>query len=182
MNPYFYVSLLSLVSVNVWHAALLILNKDKIRPRSLSEHATVSIGKLRTHRLVHICASVLLVFFALAYLLPHHYVLATWLLIFGAVFDVLEVLTLNKVSAARWTFMEPHFTTAWLMLGCYLMYAVVISHTASLVSWVPQAVWLFFIVLLIGAARDGFRRLWAVQMVYILLLACVVILAHAKLG
>lgn len=124
----------------------------------------------------------LLAVFALTYLLPNQHVLAAWLLIAGALFDVLEVLTLNKASAARWTFREPHFTTAWLMVGSYLLYGVVIAQAAALEPWLPQAVWLLFLLLLIFTIRDGFRKLWAAQMTYFLLLAMVVIMAHAKLG
>lgn len=134
-----------------------------------------------SHRIAHIGASGLLALFAFTYLLPNHYTLEAALLLLGSLFDILEVVTLNKTSAARWSITEPHFTTAWLMAGSYLMYGLVISRTATVSPVLAGSAWLFFGLLFIAAARDRFRNFWIAQMWYFSLLALIIVVAHVAL-
>jgi len=174
-------SLLPLIWVNVWHSLLLAKRSKDNRPHSISHHATETPELLRTHRLMHSSSSAVMAVFALGFLLPHGYAAAASLLITAAVFDVLEVLTLNKSNAAETLKLNSHTATAWPMALFYLLYATVIIPIAHLSPLLSVAVWLTPAILAALFKWRKFSGFWIVQHVYFCLLALVLVIAHVRL-
>ena len=176
-----FLSLIPLVGLNIWHSVLLMMPYRAKRPGSISEHATETRRLLTSHRVMHISGSVLLWVFSFGYLLPHHATIAAGLLIIGGVFDVLEVLTLNKKTAATTIRLNPHTITAWSMALSYLLYASVIVVVVGMSAWLSLAVWVSFLILLAVSALGKFKHFWLTQHIYFCCLALVIMVAHLRL-
>jgi hypothetical protein len=174
-------SLLPLIWVNVWHSYLLAKRSKDNRPHSISEHATETPELLRTHRFMHSSSSAVMAVFALGFLLPNGYVLAACFLITAAVFDVLEVFTLNKTNASTTLVLNGHTATAWPMALFYLLYATVIIPVAQLNPLLSVAIWITPTVIAAVFKWRKFRGFWIVQHVYFCLLSLVLIIAHLRL-
>ncbi len=182
MNTFLIIlSLLPLVWVNVWHSLLLARGSKDNRPHSISEHATETPQLLRTQRLMHSSSSAVMVVFALGFLLPNGHPLAACLLIAAAVFDVLEVLTLNKSNAATTLQLNSHTATAWPMALFYLLYATVIIPIARLNPLLAVPIWLTPALVATLFKWRKFSGFWIVQHVYFCLLSLVLIIAHVRL-
>ena len=158
MNTFFLIlSLIPLIAVNVWHNILLSEPTADHKPRSISEHAVSSSHLLFRHRVAHTVGSILLSIYGLFYLFPHGHIVAGSLLIGAAIFDVIEVVTLNKKSASDITALNYHVVTAWAMALCYLLYASVIVTIAGLSSLFVFVIWTSFAALLITAVLQYYR-------------------------
>ncbi len=176
-----FLSLLPLIGVNIWHTLLLVKRSKDGRPHSISQHATETPELLRTHRLMHTSASVILIAFAIGFLIPNGYLLAACLLITGAIFDVLEVVTLNKRNAAETFRLNSHTTTAWSMAVFYLLYASVIISVAKLSPFFVIAAWLTPAILAVLFNLRKFNGFWIAQHMYFCLLALALVIAHVRL-
>lgn len=176
-----FLSLLPLIWVNVWHGYLLLRHSKDNRPHSISHHATETPELLRIHRFMHISASVVLSAFAIGFLIPDAHALAACFLIAAAIFDALEVLTLNKRNAAETLKLNSHTATAWPMALFYLLYATIIIPIAKLKPLLSVAIWLTPAILAALFRWRKFSGFWIVQHVYFCLLALVIIIAHIRL-
>lgn len=176
-----FLSLLPLIWVNIWHSFLLVKHSKDDRPHSISHHATEAPELLRIHRFIHSSASVVLTAFAIGFLIPNGHTLAAFFLIAAAIFDVLEVLNLNKSNAAETLKLNSHTATAWPMALFYLLYATTIVSIAQLSSLLSVAIWLAPVTLASLFRWRKFRAFWIVQHVYFCLLGLVLIIAHVRL-
>lgn len=171
-------STLPLIIVNIWHSILLFSRERDNKPHTISHHAAETTNLLRVHRIMHISASVILMLFSFCYLFLHNHYLVGWLLIGGALFDVLEVITLNKKSAEKVVSVNYHTITAWTMAFFYLVYASLISLTVNFSSLLVFAIWIAFVVFLIISVARSFKSFWIMQHIYFCFLALIMIAAH----
>jgi hypothetical protein len=178
---YYVLSIFPLCLVTAWHAYLLCSFKGSSRTETISEHACETKQKLRLHRAVHILASICLFLFGALFLWQHDYHTMALLLMSGAVFDVIEVMTLNEYIAHKPVLFEPHQTSAWAMAFCYLTYGVLATKTAGLSPLLVSTVWVSFFIILGISIKKKFRRFWVSQMTYFTLLSIVLAIAQAKL-
>lgn len=183
MNTFFLiVSLIPLIAVNVWHNVLLSEPTAGHKPRSISEHAASSPHLLLRHRIAHTVGSIFLSIYGLFYLLPHGHSVAASLLIGAAIFDVIEVVTLNKKSASEITALNYHVVTAWAMALCYLLYASVAVTIAGLSSLFVFMIWISFAALLITAVLRKFKDFWITQHIYFCFLALIMAIGQIALS
>lgn len=174
-------TLLPLVGLNFWHTILLLQPSRDRKPHTISEHAVQSSSLLFRHRMAHTTSSVVLVLFGSFYLLANGYHLAGWLLISGAFFDILEVLTLNKKSASEVAHFNYHVVTAWSMALCYLLYASTIVLIAGFGMYLAVLIWSSFALLLAVSAFRRFRNFWFTQHIYFCFLALIMIVSHINI-
>ena len=175
------VSLLPIVAVNVWHSALLSKRNKVDKLQTISQHAADNPRLLLIHRIVHISLSVIIIVLALDYLLPNNYLWAGVLLIAAAIFDILEVITLNKKSSVGVIVINYHTVTAWAMSLCYLLYASLMIIIAGLPSWFVAVIWVLLLALLILSTYRKFERFWITQHIYFCFLSVTIMVAHALL-
>src|SRR5690606_30593724 len=132
------------------------------------------------HRLAHVIPLIVFVPFVLFYLLPEGHILAGALLALAALFDALEVLTLNKRTAPLSSGLNAHYITAWLMAASYMMYAVAISRIAGLSSLIYGSFVVVCFVLMTFAVREMFKKYFlAMQMTFFILPSLLFLLAHS---
>lgn len=175
-------SLSPLLIVNIWHNYLLFKNCNLSKKfNSISRHAADNNKYLKTHRLMHIFGSFAMILFAIGFLIPNDYVLPGLLLILGAVFDSLEVLTLNKKSSSVITKVNSHTLTAWAMALSYLLYLCILIPIAGLSSSLILAIWLSLAILLLISAISRFRNFATTQHIYFCFIATLIAIAHLKL-
>ncbi|PID30627.1 hypothetical protein CSA80_00795 [Candidatus Saccharibacteria bacterium] len=170
-----------MISVNAWHGFLLYSHKNDRKQHTISQYAVSSGAFLRRHRAIHYLTSAILFVFSAGYLLPHGYVLAAVLLSGAAIFDALEVMTLNQKTASQITTVNSHIITAWLMAFCYLFYASHVLAIAKLSEWFVWAIWVSFAVLLALSVNRKFKEFWLIQHAYFCFLAALIVLAHITL-
>ena len=130
---------------------------------------------------MHTLGSVILIIFGVGYLIPHGYTVAACLLIAAALFDVIEVFTLNKENAAEALKFNGHTVTAWSMAFCYLLYVTAIISVAKINPLLAVAVWLTPAILVAVFKLRKFNRFWIAQHVYFCLLALLILIAHVRL-
>lgn len=174
-------SLLPLIGLNIWHGILLAQGNKDNRPHSISHHAVDTPQLLRTHRIMHTLGSVILIIFSVGYLIPRGYTVAACLLIAAAVFDVIEVFTLNKENAAEALNLNSHTVTAWSMAFCYLLYVTAIISVAKMNPLLTVAVWFTPAILAAVFRLRKFNGFWIAQHVYFCLLALLILIAHVRL-
>jgi len=179
---HYILGIIPLATVNIWHAYLLLSYRGDSRTDTISEHAAQDLPTLKLHRLFHITMSVCLTVFAVSCLiLNRSLILPAMVLIAGAVFDIVEVMTLNKETSHHPFEAGPHQITSWLMALSYLIYGILITRAAGLPLWVTNIVWISFLVILFISIMCRFKRFWIAQMFYFALLALIVITAHINL-
>lgn len=177
----FYLSLIALVGVNVWHLLLLLTNPQAPRPDSISEHAYSTRKRLQIHRILHSGFSAVLITYALFNLVPLNQYLLASLLIVGAIMDVIEVFTLRVGEPAHPISLNTHQITAWIMAFCYLTYGVFVARYAGLSGYIVHGLWMLFFTTLAIASLYKFKRFWISQMFYFTVLAGAIAFAHFKL-
>jgi hypothetical protein len=175
---------LPLLLINGWHAYLLIAQKSGGRPESLSDHASENLKYLVIHKAVHTASSALLIVYAFTFLRAElGLFLPVILLLAGAVFDIVEVMTLKvSVSHGPKALKETHTLTAWIMGFSYMFFAVSFSMAASFNYLVVNSVWFVFIVLLLNSVRTRFRVFWLSQMSYFLGLSVFIFITHLRIS
>lgn len=144
----------------------------------MSEIATLSPGLLILHKVFHVIGAVLLIAFSFGFLIQNDRYLLGVLLATGAAADIIQVLTLNKSINFHPLNTESHQIYAWLMLGCYLAYAVLISNETGIGSWaIPFAV-VTTIALTISGNLTKFKNFWIIQNIGFISLAVIIYISH----
>jgi hypothetical protein len=153
-------SLAPLVAANVWHGILLSLSQE-LNLKSISEKAASQNTYLTIHRFVHIGCSILLLTFALIFLLPEGQFLLFWLLVAGAFFDVIEVCVLNKRTAA--ITVNRHTLTAWAMAICYLLYTFIAIWQVKLGLIAMAIITILLLIAIVTSIKRRFAKFYVVQ-------------------
>ena len=157
------------VLVNLWHGYLLAFTWPK-KPPTISEHALISSRRLLAHRLVHCLSSVALLIYA--YINRSIFGPITILLVAGATFDIIEVLTLHQdISKSPIDFSDRHQLTSWLMANSYMLFVIL----AGVHTHISPTLTITFIGIYTGlfliSVRSKFKNFWAIQMTYFVVLA-----------
>ncbi len=167
------------IAANLWHQLLI---STRAKPyQTISQHATETEKKLLAHRVVHSVSSFSLILFAWLYLFRYGYTWAGSILVAGAVFDILEVLTLTKRSAEPVFAINYHAITAWTMALGYILYVIAIVSITGMPEGLSWGILIVFVLLLRIAFRQKFKNFWIIQHVYFCLLAILIVLAHVQL-
>jgi ABC-type sulfate transport system permease component len=100
----------------------------------------------------------------------------------AALFDSIEVLSLNKQTAPLEDKLNLHSATAWVMSSCYFLYTALISHIAGVPLWAYLPVLAICLALIFCAATNRYKKYFlAMQMSYFVLLSLLGLLAHSLL-
>lgn len=175
------ISVVPIVLVNLWHHILLFYMYRPSTPRTISENAAKTITSLYIHRAMHTVASFILLLFGYMYLLPHGFYIPFGLLISGAIFDALEVLTLDSRSAQEIFSANSHSITAWLMALSYLGYASTILLASGTSPYIIWGIGLLFVGVFVASLLREHKDFWRTQHLYFCLLGAIIISTHLRL-
>ena len=166
---------------NIWHGILLCQHTRDNKPYTISEHAVMKPQLLIIHRITHTLSSGIMLLFVINWLLPNGYYIAALLALSGAVFDVIEVLALNKQTASITSHVDLHEKATWLMALSYLLYVIAISYIADVSPWLYASVFLICVLLFMRARKGKFEDFWIIQMAFFVLISGLGLIAHTTL-
>lgn len=153
------------------------------RPESISVHATERPLYLFLHRVFHVLISLSLISYAVFYLRAElGLLLPVILLVVGALMDIVEVVTLDEHTPTGPNARDFHQVTAWIMAFCYMFFAISMAKHAGYSALAINAVWIVFVVLIAIAAKLKYRRFWAFQMSYFLVLSVFIVTTHFSIS
>lgn len=175
------------VWIILWHFILMFRRTGEVKPNTISAHSEENAKILIIHRLSHGLPSLLILPFAIWFLIPNGYSFAAFVLIAASLFDLIEVVTLSnspKTNITAGSDGYVHKVAAWLMASTYLLYTVLISVRSG-IGW-----WLYLLVLLILIAILGVffatgastkKHFYILQMTFFTLNTFVMLIAHVAI-
>lgn len=168
----------ALVSPIVWHAYVVLSTRIPTR-HTLSERVATSDGTLLTHRLIHSLRSVLLIIYAIGFLVSvQDLSTIAVMLIAAAAFDITQVLLLKRDHPFGQDFRDPHQNATWAMFISYAIFGTLFTREAGFSDVAVHSIWAVFIILVIITYAMHFRHLWTKQLGYAAFLSVAVFLAH----
>ena len=148
----------------VWHSIMPFIGKEKTSLKnSISENALKSRNVLIFHRAVHVAISIC--FLVYSWLLFPNYALSAFLLAVGAIFDIIQVMTLSKRSNHTPMYIrDTHQIAAWLMAVSYLAFSIVIAlqRGIDIVLILAYIIWLTLMFIL--STKTNHKYFWFAQM------------------
>lgn len=142
-----------LLVVNVWHLYLVVGNGKTYTKPTLSETAAQNSRILHSHRAIHIAPVVVFMPAVFGYFLPQGHSVLGLLLLTGATFDVVQVVTLNKRTAPLSAAPNTHFVSSWLMAISYFIFTTLLCRMAGISFWVCAPLLLIAVVLAVLSGK-----------------------------
>lgn len=175
-----YLTLGQLVGLNLWHFYLTVFKNVDHRANSISEIATSTGKTLLAHKLLHFIGAFFLISFAVGYLIPNDMVVVGVLLLTGAVADILQAITLDRLNSFHPLKPEAHQIFAWVMQACYVLYTALIGQEVGL-NWAVYAVTVAVVCASAATFLTKFHRFWIIQNLSFIFLAIIIFISHIRL-
>lgn len=125
-----------LVLVNVWHLYLVAEYGKKYTKPTLSETAAQNRRMLNLHRAIHIAPVFVFMPAVLGYFLPERHLMTGLLLLAGATFDVIQVVSLNEKTAPLKAAPNTHYVSSWLMAISYFIFTALMCSLSDIGFWI----------------------------------------------
>lgn len=153
MELYVFIIMVWLVVVNLWHLYIVVGIGRKYNKPTLSETAAQNSHILNLHRAIHIAPIAVFMPAVFGYFLAQEQLTLGLLLMAGATFDVIQVVTLNKRTAPLSAAPNTHFVSSWLMAISYFIFTTLLCIMAGISFWICAPLLLTAVVLAILSVK-----------------------------